>query len=186
MEPISVRIARCIDASGLTKTSFAQKIGLTQAYVSALSIGRKSPSDRTIMDICREFNICETWLRTGEGEMFNKPPSTLSDKLAQEYGLDDFGRQIMAAYLELGESDRLAVGRLIHNIMNQVTPTEVVNAKKETASQVQPEPDLAQKIAELERQNQEKDKLLQEFSARLAAMEEEDGLGRLPDTGNLA
>jgi len=27
------------------------------------------PSDRTIADICREFNINEAWLRTGEGAM---------------------------------------------------------------------------------------------------------------------
>ena len=28
------------------------------------------PSDRTILDICREFDVNEHWLRTGEGEMF--------------------------------------------------------------------------------------------------------------------
>lgn len=30
------------------------------------------PSDRTIADIRREFNVNEHWLRTGEGEMFVK------------------------------------------------------------------------------------------------------------------
>ena len=60
MNTINDRIARCIVESNLTKTAFAQKIGLTQAYVSALSIGRKKPSDRTISDICRDFGINET------------------------------------------------------------------------------------------------------------------------------
>ena len=55
MNTINDRIARCIVESNLTKTAFAQKIGLTQAYVYALSVGRKKPSDRTISDICREF-----------------------------------------------------------------------------------------------------------------------------------
>ena len=59
MNTINDRIARCIVESNLTKTAFAQKIGLTQAYVSALSIGRKKPSDRTISDICRDFGINE-------------------------------------------------------------------------------------------------------------------------------
>ncbi len=124
MDTINERIAQCINASGLTKTAFAQKIGLTQAYVSALSIGRKLPSDRTIADICREFHISETWLRTGEGEMSSNSPETLSDRLARDYGLDDLGRQIMAAYLKLDEGDRLSVGKLIQSLMDERTSNQ--------------------------------------------------------------
>lgn len=54
----------------MTKTAFAEKLNITQAYVSALCGGKKTPSDRTIIDICREFDVNEYWLRTGEGEMF--------------------------------------------------------------------------------------------------------------------
>ena len=39
------------------------------------------PSDRTISDICREFRVNETWLRTGEGEM--RTSSTQRDHLEQ-------------------------------------------------------------------------------------------------------
>lgn len=67
------RIAAVISHSGLTKTAFGQRIGLTQSYVSRLALGVSVPSDRTIADICREFNVSETWLRTGEGEMFVLP-----------------------------------------------------------------------------------------------------------------
>lgn len=67
------RIAAVISHSGLTKTAFGQRIGLTQSYVSRLALGVSVPSDRTIADICREFNVSEQWLRTGEGEMFVLP-----------------------------------------------------------------------------------------------------------------
>ena len=67
------RIAAVISHSGLTKTAFAQKINLSQPMVSNLASGAKIPSDRTIADICREFNVSEQWLRTGEGEMFVLP-----------------------------------------------------------------------------------------------------------------
>lgn len=70
MESISDRISACVRASGMTKTAFAEKLNITQAYVSALCGGKKTPSDRTIIDICREFDVNEYWLRTGEGEMF--------------------------------------------------------------------------------------------------------------------
>lgn len=42
--------------------------GLTAAYFPSCKDG--TPSDRTIVDICREFGVSEHWLRTGEGEMF--------------------------------------------------------------------------------------------------------------------
>ena len=71
METINQRIAAVQKISGLTKTAFADRIKLTQQYVSKL-VREGSPSDRTIQDICEEFNVNETWLRTGEGDMFNE------------------------------------------------------------------------------------------------------------------
>lgn len=70
MSDISSRISAVIRSSGLTKTAFSKKIGLSQPFVSQLASGDASPSDRTIVDICREFGVSEQWLRTGEGEMF--------------------------------------------------------------------------------------------------------------------
>ena len=64
------RIAAVIADSGLTKTAFAQRINISQPMVSNIALGTKTPSDRTIADICREFNVREEWLRTGEGEMY--------------------------------------------------------------------------------------------------------------------
>lgn len=68
MSDINSRIAAVIKASGLTKTAFAEKLKVSQQHVSRLT-KNGIPSDRTIWDICREFNVNETWLRTGEGEM---------------------------------------------------------------------------------------------------------------------
>lgn len=72
MEQLNERISALISALGLKKTAFADKLNVSQAFVSQLCSGVKQPSDRTIADICREFNVNEHWLRTGEGEMFVK------------------------------------------------------------------------------------------------------------------
>lgn len=64
------RIDALIKALGMKKTEFAKRLNLSQPFVSELCSGRSCPSDRTISDICREFDVNETWLRTGEGEMF--------------------------------------------------------------------------------------------------------------------
>ena len=68
MSEINTRIAEVIRASGLTKTAFAERINVSQQPISRLAKDG-TPSDRTIVDICREFGVNERWLRTGEGEM---------------------------------------------------------------------------------------------------------------------
>lgn len=53
-----------------SQTDFGAKIGLSQNYIWMIEKGERIPSDRTVADICRVFNVNEDWLRTGEGDMF--------------------------------------------------------------------------------------------------------------------
>lgn len=66
------RIAFIRKTLGINQDDFAKKIGLTKNYISLVETGGRVPSDRTVLDICREFNVNEFWLRTGEGEMFRQ------------------------------------------------------------------------------------------------------------------
>lgn len=75
MDTIASRIIQLVEVSGGNKSEFARRLSVTPAYISKLSKQPDSvPSDRTIADICREFDVNEEWLRTGQGEMF-KPKS---------------------------------------------------------------------------------------------------------------
>lgn len=49
----------------LTQQVFADKLGLSQNFVWQIEKGERVPSDRTISDICRIFDIQEDWLRYG-------------------------------------------------------------------------------------------------------------------------
>lgn len=99
------RIRALIKALKIKQSEFAQRIGVSRPFVSELCSGAKNPSDRTIADICREFNVNEHWLRTGEGEMF----STLSreeeiTKFAMEIIRDpdsEFQRQLVSVLARL-------------------------------------------------------------------------------------
>lgn len=108
MSAISERISAIIEKKGLTKTAFAKKIGLSQPFVSNLCTGEKIPSDRTILDICREFDVNEIWLRTGEGEMFVS--LNRSQEIADFVGRimvgeeDNFKRRFVAMLARLDES----------------------------------------------------------------------------------
>lgn len=69
MSTIAERIMEIVNKNGGNKSEFARRINVTPAYISKLGKDpNRVPSDRTITDICREFNISEVWLRTGEGE----------------------------------------------------------------------------------------------------------------------
>lgn len=72
METINQRIDFLIKNLKLTKTKFAEPLNLSSQFVSSICSGTKQPSDRTIADICREFNVNEDWLRTGEGAMMKE------------------------------------------------------------------------------------------------------------------
>ena len=69
MPTINNRIVELIDIFGIKKIQFAEKLGISTAYASQLCSGVRTPSDRTIADICREFNVRREWLETGEGPM---------------------------------------------------------------------------------------------------------------------
>ena len=74
------RISLIRKESGLTQEEFGAKVGgLSRNYIWMIEKGDRVPSDRTISDICREFNVNEEWLRTGEGEMFQ--PKSRNEEL---------------------------------------------------------------------------------------------------------
>lgn len=66
---MNARIKEVRKAAKLTQAAFGDRLGITQNYVALIEGGQREPSDRTLRDICREFNVSETWLRTGAGEM---------------------------------------------------------------------------------------------------------------------
>lgn len=70
MDTINERIAFLVSALGISKTKFAERLNISPSFVTRICSGNKTPSDRTISDICREFNVSLAWLESGEGEMY--------------------------------------------------------------------------------------------------------------------
>lgn len=75
------RIKELRKALGLTQQKFADAIGVRQNTVAQYEMGRNPPNDTVITLICREFNVSEEWLRTGEGEMFQ--PKSRNEELME-------------------------------------------------------------------------------------------------------
>lgn len=67
---IKDRLKSLRKAVGLTQEEFAAKIGIRRNSYANYEIGRNKPIDAVMYSICREYGVRESWLRTGEGEMF--------------------------------------------------------------------------------------------------------------------
>ena len=78
------RIKQVRQMSDMTQLQFAEKIGLSRNYVAMIEIGQREPSDRTISDICRIFNIQEDWLRYGLEPM--KAAKSKEEEIAELVG----------------------------------------------------------------------------------------------------
>ena len=50
----------------LTLEKFGEKIGVKKNAISAVENNRNSLSEQMAKSVCREYNVNETWLRTGE------------------------------------------------------------------------------------------------------------------------
>ncbi len=74
---------------GLTQQKFADRLGIKGNAISQYESGRNAPIDAVVSLICREFNVSEAWLRTGEGEMFVPKEEDALDELAKQYNLSD-------------------------------------------------------------------------------------------------
>ena len=102
------RINEIVKKSGLTKTDFAKRLGLSQPFVSRICNGESTPSDRTISDICREFGCEEIWLRTGEGEPFRqetRQEQIMRFAVQTVKGSDEFRKSFVSMLAKLDPED---------------------------------------------------------------------------------
>jgi len=92
---------------GLARAGFGERLGVSGDVINNLERGRVEVKDHIFKLICREFNVNEEWLRTGEGEMF-KPKTVkeelveLTDKLLSEESTS-FKNRLVSALARLSE-----------------------------------------------------------------------------------
>jgi len=58
----------------INQSEFASKIGMAQSGYSQIETGENTLTDQNIKLVCLIYNVNESWLRSGEGEMFNNKP----------------------------------------------------------------------------------------------------------------
>lgn len=118
---------------GLTQEEFAKRIGLVRSSVAKYEIGRREPTNAIILSICKEFNIREEWLRTGQGEMFKENPlkdevGYYIEELLEDYEdnpLYDVILTMMKTYAELDEKSKKVIRDCAKKLQDNLKAQEV-------------------------------------------------------------
>ena len=104
------------DGKKMSQTEFGKRIGLSQNAITNVENGNNGTSESVILNIVREFHVNETWLRTGEGEMFR--PMTRTNEISAFIGKalkadDDIKQRVIWALSQLDESDWATINKTI-------------------------------------------------------------------------
>jgi transcriptional regulator with XRE-family HTH domain len=100
----------------LSQEDFGKKVGVSNTAISKLEKAERNVTDQMILSICREFDVNEEWLRTGEGKMFLQIPvedeyfkaateiSKSNDKLAMQavieyWKLDEDSKKLLRNFI---------------------------------------------------------------------------------------
>lgn len=113
----------------MSQEEFGKKIGLTRFTISNLESGKRNITERVIADICREYRVNESWLRTGEGEMFEEKDETIINELADKYHLDELDIRIIESYLKLPPNYRSTFRQFIQTLVEQSTPKDPIQSE---------------------------------------------------------
>ena len=109
------RVREVRQALGLSGAKFGERLGLSRMGISQIETGKNNLTESNLLAICREYNVNEQWLRTGEGDMFVITKSSFLDDLQKRFALTDLQTNLIRSYLELSDTDRLVIDNLIRS-----------------------------------------------------------------------
>lgn len=128
------RIKKLRKALNLTQQEFAERLNIGRGTLANYEVGRNEPIDAVVTLICREFSVNETWLRTGEGEMFIQ--QSKDDELEQVFSAiaasdDELIKRIIRAYWRLDDKEKAAVKKLIDGFSSESSAAEQAEWERE-------------------------------------------------------
>ena len=96
-----VKMVRKSPEISLSMEKFGQRLGVGKSTISSIESGTNAITSQMRRSICREFHVSETWLETGEGEMFMKSDEFSLDEFLKERDASQLEIAIVRAYFEL-------------------------------------------------------------------------------------
>ena len=96
-----VRMLRRSEKINLSMEAVGQRLGVGKTAISKIELGENALTNNMKLSICREFQVNQTWLETGEGEMFLETSSPELQELARKYGLDEDAMKLIESFVDM-------------------------------------------------------------------------------------
>ena len=96
----------------LTTRAFGASINMSGGAITNMEKGTRNITERTIRDVCREYNVNPDWLVNGTEPMF--------EDMTNDLDIDDEVKQLAKQYSLLNDKDRELVKRMIDSLAEKV------------------------------------------------------------------
>ena len=100
------------DQLNLTTRAFGSAISMSGGAITNMEKGARNITDRTIRDICREYNVNPEWLINGNEPIF--------EDVTRELDIDEEVRQLTKQYSLLNNEDQELIKKLINSLVEKM------------------------------------------------------------------
>ena len=107
------RLKHLREELNLTTRAFGAAINMSGGAITNMEKGTRNITERTIRDICREYNVNSDWLINGNEPIFEDMTSNLD--------IDDEVKQLVRQYCLLNENDRDLIKKMIDSLAEKVS-----------------------------------------------------------------
>jgi len=102
----------------LTQTNFGEKVAIAQGHLTNIETGKRDVTEKNIKIICFEFNVSESWLRTGEGDIFNNLSRKDEIIIPQDCN-NEFAKNFAKVLSRLNDSDWDVLEKIVHMLLEE-------------------------------------------------------------------
>ena len=96
----------------LTTRAFGAAINMSGGAITNMEKGTRNITERTIRDVCREYNVNLEWLVNGSEPIF--------EDVTHELDIDEDVKQLAQQYSLLSSADRELVKQMINSLSEKI------------------------------------------------------------------
>lgn len=104
---MNIRLKQLRNALKLSQEEFGRRLGVTGPGISKIEKGDRGFTEQMILAVCREFNVSEIWLRTGNGQMLLETRGNLIDRMMSENNsFTDRHKELIQLFLDMPSEEQ--------------------------------------------------------------------------------
>lgn len=119
----------------LSQAVFADRLSVTRNIIAKYENGLVKPTEIFIKHLCREFSVCENWLKYGDGDIYKAvtEEDLFSEKLGEILiSENDMIKEIIMKALELDEDYLNMINQLIDSLLTKQTKNSIIKNSSNT------------------------------------------------------